>query len=313
MRLVRFHAHGGPEVLQVEEAPTPEPGAGQVLLRAEAIGVNFADTKIRAGADGIFARPLPGSPTGDVVGSVVAMGPDVSGFAVGDRVAALVAEGAYADFVAVDAAWAVPVPAGLDAASATALPMLAPVALRVLRMGRLAAGETVLVQSAAGGIGHLAVQLAKLLGAKAVGVVGSATKADFVRSLGADDVVTTEGEWPTGVDVVVDAVGGQTLLRGLDSLAPFGRAVMYGAASGEIPTVPGRSLFGLKSLAGFGVMPWRQARPEQARAEVAELTQLIVEGKLRVAKHAEFPLPEAAKAHQVLEDRTNLGRVLLVP
>jgi NADPH2:quinone reductase len=313
VRLVRFHAHGGPEVLQVEEAPTPEPGPGQVLLRTEAIGVNFADTKIRAGAGGIFTRPLPGSPTGDVVGSVVAAGADVTGFAVGDRVAALVAEGAYADFVAVDAAWAVLVPPGLDAASATALPMLAPVALRVLRMGQLAAGETVLVQSAAGGIGHLAVQLAKLAGAKAVGVVGSATKADFVRALGADDVVTTDGEWPTGADVVVDAVGGPTLLRGLDSLGPFGRAVMYGAAGGEIAEVSARSLFGLKSLTGFGLLAWRESRPEQARAEVAELTQLIVDGKLRVAKYAEFPLTEAAKAHQVLDDRANLGRVLLVP
>jgi NADPH:quinone reductase-like Zn-dependent oxidoreductase len=313
VRLVRFHEYGGPEVLQVEEAATPEPGPGQLLVRTEAIGVNFVDTKIRSGADGIYARPLPGSPTGDVVGSVVTIGPDVTGFAVGDRVAALAAEGAYADFVAVDAAWAVPVPPGMDATSATALPMLAPIALRVLRMGRLAAGETVLVQSAAGGIGHLAVQLAKVLGAKAVGVVGSATKADFVRSLGADDVVTTDGEWPTGVDVVVDAVGGETLLRGLDSLAPFGRAVTYGAAGGEIPTVSARSLFGLKSLAGFSLLAWRQSRPEQARAEVAEVTQLIVDGKLRVAQHAEFPLSDAAKAHQVLDDRANLGRVLLIP
>ena len=196
---------------------------------------------------------------------------------------------------------------------ATALPMLAPVALRVLRMGRLAAGETVLVQSAAGGVGHLAVQLAKLFGAKVVGVVGSATKSDFVRSLGADEVVTADAEWPTGIDVVVDAVGGSSLLRGLDTLAPFGRAVMYGAASGEIPEVSARNLFGLRSLTGFGLLAWRESRPEQARAEVAEATQLIVDGKLRVARHASFSLPEAAKAHQVMDERANLGRVLLVP
>ena len=313
VRLVRFHAYGGPEVLQVEEAATPVPGPGQLLVRAEAIGVNFADTKIRAGADGIFARPLPGNPTGDVVGEVTAVGPDVTSFAVGDRVAALVSEGAYADFAAVDAAWAALVPPGLDAVSATALPMLAPVASRVLRLGRLAAGETVLVQSAAGGVGHLAVQLAKLFGAKVVGVVGSATKADFVRSLGADDVVTTDGEWPTGVDVVVDAVGGSNLLRGLDSLGAMGRAVMYGAASGEIPDVGAQNLFGLKSLAGFGLLAWRGSRPDEARADIAEATRLIVDGKLRVAHHASFPLAEAAKAHQVLDDRSNLGRVVLIP
>lgn len=289
------------------------PGPGQVLVRPEAIAVNFADTKIRAGADGIFARPLPYGPTGEVVGEVTAVGPDVTAFAVGDRIAALVAEDAYADFVLVDAAWAALVPPGLDAVSATVLPMLGPVALRVLRIGRLAAGETVLIQSAAGGVGHLAVQLAKLAGAKVVGVVGSATKADFVRSLGADDVVTTDSEWPTGVDLVADAVGGSSLLRGLDCLAPLGRAVMYGAASGEIPEVPSRSLFVLRTLTGFGLSAWRESRPEQARADVAEVTQLIADGRLRVAQHAAFALAEAAKAHQVMDDRANLGRVVLIP
>ncbi len=313
VRLVRLHAYGGPEVLQVEEVPTPVPGPGQVLVRPEVIAVNFADTKIRAGADGIFTRPLPYSPTGEVVGAVTAVGPEVSSFSVGDRVAALADEGAYADFVAVDAAWAALVPPDLDAASATVLPMLGPVALRVLRMARLAAGETVLVQSAAGGVGHLAVQLAKVLGAKVVGVVGSATKADFVRSLGADEVVTTDAEWPTDVDVVLDAVGGSSLLRGLESLAPMGRAVMYGAASGEIPDVPSRSFFVLRSLTGFGLLAWRNARPDDARADVAEVTRLVADGRLRVAQHATFALADAAKAHQVMDDRANLGRVLLVP
>lgn len=313
MRLVRFHAYGGPEVLQVEEAEAPVPGPRQLLVRTEAVGVNFADAKIRAGAGGIFTRPLPGNPTGDVVGTVTAIGPGVTGFSVGDRVAALVAEGAYADFVLLDATWAALVPPGLDAVSATALPMLAPIALRLLRTGRLAAGETVLVQAAAGGVGHLIVQLGKLLGAKVIGVVGSAGKADFVRSLGADDVVTADDEWPTGVDVVVDSVGGSSLLRGIEALAPMGRAVMYGAAAGEIATVNARSLFGLRTLTGFGLFAWRESRPEEARADVAETTQLIVDGQLRVTQYASFPLAEAAKAHQVLDDRANLGRVVLIP
>jgi NADPH:quinone reductase-like Zn-dependent oxidoreductase len=312
MRLVRFHAHGGPEVLQIEQTAVPVPGPGQLLVRAEAVGVNFADTKIRAGAAGIFVRPLPFGPTGDVVGSVTAVGPDVTGFAIGDRVAALVAENAYADFALVDATWAVLVPSGLDAAAATALPMLAPVAIGLVHLGRVTAGDTVLIQSAAGGGGHLAVQITKLLGAKAIGVVGSAAKADFVRSLGADDVITSDAEWPS-VDVVLDAVGGSSLTRGLDALAPLGRAVMYGAASGEIPAVPARSLFGLRSLAGFGITTLREARPDEARADMARAAQLISDGKLRVAQHASFPLEDVAKAHQVLDDRANLGRVLLIP
>jgi NADPH2:quinone reductase len=313
VRLVRLHAYGGPEVLQVEAAATPEPGPGQVLVRVEAIGLNFADTKIRAGAGGIFSRPLPYGPSGEVAGVVTAVGPEVESFAVGDRIAGLAGEGAYADFVTVDAAWAAPVPPGMDAASATALAIHGPTALGVVHMGRVAPGETVLVQSAAGGVGHLVVQLAKLVGAKVIGVVGSPAKADFVRSLGADDVVTTDGEWPTGIDVVLDAVGGSTLLRGIDSLAPMGRAVMYGAASGDIPPVPSRSLFGLRSVAGFGLLAWRESRPDDARADIAKVAELVADGRLRIAQHASFPLDEAAKAHQLLDDRVNLGRVLLIP
>jgi NADPH:quinone reductase-like Zn-dependent oxidoreductase len=312
VRLVRVHAHGGPEVLRIEETEVPVPGPGQLLVQAEAIGVNFADTKIRAGATGVFARPLPYGPTGDVVGSVSAVGPDVTGFTVGDRVAALVAENAYADFAVVDAAWTAHVPAGLDAAAATALPMLAPTAIGVLHLGRVTADDTVLIQSAAGGVGHLAVQITKLLGAKAIGVVGSPAKADFVRAMGADDVITIDAEWPT-VDVVLDAVGGSALIRGLDALAPGGRAVMYGAASGELPAVPARSLFGLRSIAGYGITTLRQARPDEARADMARATQLIADGKLRVAQHASFPLADVAKAHQVMDDRANLGRVVLIP
>src|SRR5262249_44696048 len=149
VRLVRLHAYGGPGVLQVEEAPVPEPGPGQVLVRPQAIAGNFAHTQIRAGAGGLFPRPGPYGPTRQVGGEATAVGPGVTSLAGGDRISALAGENAYADFVAVDAAWAALVPRDMDAAAATVLAMLGPTALGVVHMGRVGPGDTVLVQSAA--------------------------------------------------------------------------------------------------------------------------------------------------------------------
>ncbi|ROO88156.1 NADPH:quinone reductase-like Zn-dependent oxidoreductase [Actinocorallia herbida] len=325
MRRVRYHEYGGPEVLQVEEAEVPIPGEGQLLVKTEAIGANFVDTKYRQGpeAGAIFQRPLPGKPTGDVVGTVEAVGAGVEGFAVGERVAALVAEDAYADYVLATAQWVVKVAEGIDNGSATMLPMGAPVALRALRTGDFTPGESVLVHSAAGGIGHLAVQIAKLLGAGAVvATAGSDAKLEFAREHGADVTVNyTEENWtdqvraavPGGVDIVLDAVGGDILQRSFEVLAPYGRAVTYGAAGGDLISVPVTSLFALKSLAGFNLTAWRTARPERARAEMDELAGYFAAGRLTTAVHATVPLAEAAEAHRLLDDRAALGRVLLVP
>jgi NADPH2:quinone reductase len=323
MRRVRYHEYGGPEVLRVEEAEVPVPGPGEVLVAVEAIGANFVDTKFRRGGSGVFRRPLPGMPTGDVVGTVAAVGGGVTGVAVGERVAAL-AEDAFAERVVAGADWLVPVPDGMDAGTATMLPMGGPVALGVLRAGRLAAGESVLVHAAAGGIGHLIVQLARELGAgTVVATASTAAKLDFARSLGADVTVDyTAPDWPErvraalpgGVDVVADATGGGVLLSSLELLAPRGRAVAYGAAASEdLASVPVRSLFALRSVAGYSLLAQRALLPELARAQVAEAAGHLASGRVKVAVAATFPLAEAAEAHRLLEDRGQLGRVLLVP
>ncbi|WP_329520054.1 quinone oxidoreductase family protein [Spirillospora sp. NBC_01491] len=325
MRRIRYHEYGDPEVLKIEEADVPEPGPGQVLVRVEAIGAHFVDTKSRQGptSGALFQRPLPGKPGGDVVGTVEAVGDGADPALIGARVAALVGEDAYADYVTADTSWLVLVPDGLDTATATVLPMAAPVALGALRIARTAPGETVLVHSAAGGIGHLAVQLAKLLGAGTVIATASAPdKLAFTREHGADAAVDhTRGDWPDrvrdaaphGVDVVLDAVGGDVLRHSVDLLAPLGRAVTYGAASGDLTGVPLTSVFGLRTLTGFTIMGWRKSAPEQARRDVAEATEHAAAGRLRTAVHARLPLTEAATAHRLLEERTNLGRVLLLP
>jgi NADPH:quinone reductase len=321
MRRVRYYEYGDPDVLRLEEAPVPEPGPGQVRLRSEVIGANFVDTRFRQGASGIFRRPLPGIPTGDVVGTVVATGDGVDAGIVGRRVASLV-EDAFADEVLADANWLAPVPDGVDDGMASMLPMGGPVARGVLRIGRLAPGETVLVHAAAGGIGHLAVQLAKLLGASTVvATAGSAAKLDLVRGLGADVAVDyTDPDWPErvraaaprGVDLVLDSVAGPMLERSVELLAPLGRLVVYGAAGGEPGPVPA-TLYALRSIVGFSVLAWRDARPEEARADVTDVAEHAAAGRLRTVVHTRLPLTDAAEAHRILEGRQQLGRVLLVP
>ncbi|MER5781760.1 zinc-binding dehydrogenase [Streptomyces mobaraensis] len=325
MRSVRYHTHGGPEVLVLEEVPPPAPpGPGHLLVRPEAIGANFVDTQLRRGLPQaeLYQRPFPRSLTGDVVGVVEAVGRDVAPSLLGRRVA-VAAEGAFADLVLADATWAVPVPEGVDDGTASTLPLAAPVALGALRAGRLAPGETVLVHSAAGTIGHLAVQLAKILGAgTVVATAGSAARLDLARAQGADvGVDYTEDDWPErvraavpgGVDLVLDAVGGRVLHRSLDVLAPHGRLVAYGAAGGDPGSVPVADLFALRSVIGFSLLAARAAGTAQALEDLAETADYARRGLLRSAVHTRLPLSAAAEAHRLLESRTPLGRVLITP
>jgi NADPH:quinone reductase-like Zn-dependent oxidoreductase len=323
MRHVRYHAHGGPEVLAIEQADVPQPGPGQVLIRTEAIGVNYVDVQLRreTSPDSLYFRKLPATLTGDVVGTVEQTGPDADPALTGTRVAVLL-EDAYADYVLAPTDWLVGVPGELEAGAASVLPTVGAVALGVLRTGRLGAGETVLVTAGAGAIGHLAVQLAKLQGAGTVIATAGPAKLGFLKELGADAAIDhTEPDWadqvraaaPGGVDVVLEAVGGQMLHQSIDLLAPFGRVVIFGASAGDLTSVPVRSLFALKTAAGFSLLAWRAANPGQARADIAELTGLLLTGRLRAATETRLPLADVVQAHQLLEDRAVAGRLLLLP
>jgi NADPH2:quinone reductase len=323
MRTVRYHEYGGPEVLTVEEVDEPRPGEGQVLIRTEAIGGSFVDTAMRAGTSTFGQPPLPGSPHGDVVGTIEDVGAGVDPSWKGKRVAALVAVDAYADLGVADAAWLAPVPDGMDAAQASNLAMPGPVALLALRAGQVKAGETVLVHAAAGNIGHLATQLAKLEGAgRVIATAGSPAKRDFALAHGADVAISyADPDWaeqvraaaPGGVDVALDSVGGATSATTLGLLAPRGRMVVYGAAGNELPQLPIGELLALRSVTGFGLMGFRTAFPDEARAHIAEVTAHVAAGRLRTAVGATVPLSEPAKAHEALEDRGRLGRVLIIP
>ncbi|WP_405062484.1 zinc-binding dehydrogenase [Kribbella sp. NBC_01505] len=321
MRAARYHSHGSPEVLQLDDVAVPEPAAGEVLVEVEAIGANAIDALFRSGRSP-WPRPLPGSLTGDVVGHITQLGPDTPpGLAVGDRVAGLSAD-AFAEYAVLDAAFLATIPEGADAGAATMMSMSGPLALRLLEAGRIPPGGSVLIQSAAGGIGHLAVQLARSFDPKTIiGTASSPTRLDFIRSLGAEAIDLTDPDWPTkvrelapdGVDTVLDSVGGTVFDQGLGLVRPLGTMVTYGAITGELPTVPAQALFGLQSVTGVSMLGWRAARPDEARADIAEVTRRWQTGELQPAVHARYPLADVQDLHRELDARTPLGRLVAIP
>jgi NADPH2:quinone reductase len=213
------------------------------------------------------------------------------------------------------------IPDDADAGEATMMSLTAPLALRVLEAGRVPPGGTVLIQSAAGTIGHLAVQLARSYDPKTIiGTASSPEKLDFIRDLGAEPVDLTDSDWPAqvrslspdGVDTVLDAVGGTVFAQGLELVKPLGTMVSYGAITTEVPTVPVLGIQ-LRSLTGFSFYGWQQARPDEARADIAEVIRRWQTGKLRPVVHATHPLADVARIHETLDARANLGRLIAVP
>ncbi|MDH6130159.1 zinc-binding dehydrogenase [Kitasatospora sp. GP82] len=309
MRKVRMHGYDGPSALRLDEVAEPVAGPGELLLRAEVVGLTLPVLKLLRGFGEV---PLPHTPGGDLVGRVAAVGPGVTGLRVGDRVGGVAFKDVYAELVPVSAALVTPVSEQIPAADALAVVRSGLVALSALRAGGLASGESVLITAAAGGVGHLAVQLARELGAgRVVAAVGSAEKADFVRGLGADEVVCYEdADWGAPVDLVVDSVGSDVLRRTAGALVPFGRLVVNSGAGGTLDA--GVLLRGMHTVIGLAMSHLSRLRPELIESHRAELWQLLAEGRLRPVSTA-FPLERAAEGVELLAARANLGKVLLDP
>ncbi|MCL6669070.1 quinone oxidoreductase family protein [Streptomyces panaciradicis] len=305
MRRVRYESPGGP--LFLEEVAVPEPGPGELLVRCEAVGVTLPVVRKVTEA----AAPVPLG--GEVAGEVVAVGEGAGRFRVGDRVTGLVFGHGYADFAVLGVAMASPVPDGASAVDAVALVRSGLVALGALEAARPEPGEAALVTGAASGVGHLAVQLARTRGAgRVVGAVSDPGKGDFVRSLGADDVVCYGDEgWGEPVDYVLDAVGGELLGTAVAALSPGGRLVAYSSGGGSVQAYD--LLVGAKSVIGFQMARIARGKPELYERWRRELWRLFAEGALKPVAHGEFALEEAAKAHEVIESRGNLGKVVLRP
>ncbi|MFI5673946.1 quinone oxidoreductase family protein [Streptomyces cellulosae] len=305
MRRVRYDSPGGP--LFLEEVPVPEPGPGELLVRCQSVGVTLPMVRKVTEA----AEPVPLG--GEIAGEVVAVGAEVTRFRTGDRVTGLCFGHGYADYAPLHEAMASPVPADASAADAVALVRSGLVALGALDAARPEPGESALVTAAASGVGQLAVRLARARGAiRVVGAVSDPAKADFVRSVGADAVVVYgDDDWGEPVDYVLDAVGGDLLTPGVAALAPGGRLVAYSSGGGTIRAYD--LLVGAKSVIGFQMA--RVAREEPKRYEEwrRELWRMFARGTLRPAVHGTFALEDAAKAHEVIASRRNLGKVLLRP
>ncbi|MEU3502832.1 zinc-binding dehydrogenase [Streptomyces hundungensis] len=321
MRAIRFDEFGGPEVLRLVEAEVPAPGPGEVSIDVAYVGVNFADLKARS--VGYRVEALPFVPGLELSGRIRALGAGVEGLVVGQEVAAMTEGGAYAEVALAPAVTVFPLPAGVSPRTAATLPTVLPTAHALIHeVGRLRAGESVLVQGAAGGVGTVAGQLAKLAGAGAVyGVVSSEAKADYARKHGYDDAFLTDtfdtevlrATGGRGVDLVLDPVGGATLRRGLESLALFGRLVSYGNASGEEPWQVGQGeLYARgRSVSGFSILGLAAGDPEALRVIADRALRLVTSGEVELPVTAEFGLEQAVSAHQLMESRSSTGKLLL--
>jgi NADPH:quinone reductase len=325
MKAVRFHQTGGPEVLVYEDVPDLLPEQGEILIRVEAAGMNFADIMRRRGDNYPEPSPPPFILGAEVAGTVAAVGPGVTTIELGTPVLATPGKGGYAQFVSVPAATAIPLPPGISPVQAAALVghgLTAALSLR--QAARLAAGESILIEAAAGGVGSFAVQLAKLYGAgKVIGAASTPEKRALAEQLGADASVdyTTSGWAETvrdltggrGVDVVLETTGGEVVGAALDALAPFGRMVFLGQSSGRTALIdPWRLTVPNHTVTGFYIGAYL-AFPELIQSALGEIIGFIMAGKLSLQVGAVLPLSQAAQAHRLMEGRQTTGKVVLQP
>lgn len=322
MKSIRVHAHGGPEVLRVEDLPVPAPAAGQVLIRIEAAGVNFLDVYHRTG---LYPLTLPLTPGKEAAGVVETVGEGVTTVRPGARVVSESVIGGYAEYGLVPAERAIPLPDGVDARQGAAV-LLQGLTAHYLTQTTypLRRGDTCLVHAAAGGVGLLLCQLASRLGARVIGTAGNQEKARLAREAGASDVIlyddvdfvaeTKRLTGGAGVKVVYDSVGRTTFLKGLDCLAPMGLMVLYGQSSGQVEPFQPQvlSLKGSLYLTRPALAHY-VAAPSELHRRAREILQWVREGSLRVRIGDEFPLDAAADAHRALEERRTTGKVLLIP
>lgn len=323
MRAVTVPEPGGPDALRLAEVPKPVAGPGDVLIRVAAAGVNGADLSQRRG---VYPSPegAPAWPGLEVSGTIAEVGPGVERWHVGDRVCALLPGGGYAEWAAVDAGLVLPVPDDVDLVEAAGLPeAVATVWSNVFDLGRLAAGETLLVHGGSSGIGSTAIQLGRAFGARVVATAGSPTKTEFCRALGAEAAVdyrtqdfveavlaVTDGR---GADVVLDIVGGAYIARDLDALAVGGR-IMSIATRDSAPAAVDIGLLMRKRALIHGTT--LRARPVEERRRIIAAVEervwpLLGQGRLRPVVDSVFPLADAAQAHRRMESSVHRGKILL--
>jgi len=324
MRFINISEHGGPEVMEIKEGETPDPGKGEVLIRVHAAGVNRPDVMQR---QGLYAPPRGASPILglEVSGEVVATGNDVSAWSVADRVCALTNGGGYAEYVAVPAGQCLPVPAGLPVEEAAALPeTFFTVWANVFDRAGLKPGESFLVHGGSSGIGTAAIQMAKSLGSKVFTTAGSAEKCAACQSLGADVAVNyteqdyvkvlkeaTDGQ---GVDVILDMVGGDYVARNLELAAVDGRIASISFLRGSQVEIDMMQILRKRlTVTGSTLRP----RSAEAKAGIAQklraqIWPLIESGEIKPLIAARFPLADVVESHKLMESSKHIGKIILM-
>ncbi|HCI82926.1 MAG TPA: alcohol dehydrogenase [Ktedonobacter sp.] len=322
MKAIRINETGGPEVMRLEEVDKPVPQAGEVLIKVAAAGINYADLAQRQGAYLTRTR-TPMTMGFEVAGTIEALGAGVLAPAIGTRVAAF-GNGGYAEYTTAPATNVIPIPDSLDFAQAAAFPVQGITAYQLLHeSARLQHGESVLIHAAAGGVGTLAVQLAKLMGAGTViGTASNQQKLDLARKLGADVTINYgESDWyeqvkkatdGRGADVILEMVGGTIASQSLQCLAPFGRMVIFGAASGDIAQFSGTQLmYKNQAIIGYWLTAW-MSRPDRIAAATQDLMRYLANGNLQIVVGQTFPLAQAVEAHRAIAERKTTGKVVLL-
>lgn len=322
MKAIQISAIGGPEVLQLTELPIPEPGPGQVLIRIEAVGVNFIELYFRKGT---YKATLPFVPGSEAAGTVEKLGPGVTGFEEGDSVASVSVVGSYAEYALVPAAALIRVPSRLSPEKAAAA-MLQGMTAHYLAYStfQLKAGDTALVHAGAGGVGLLLTQVASRLGARVFTTVSTREKAALSREAGATEVILyTEQDFEAevkrltgnkGVDVVYDSVGKTTFDKSLNCLRPRGMLVLFGGSSGPVPPFDLIQLSGKGSLYVTRPTVWHYiATHAELEWRAAKVLDWVATGELKLRMEHMYPLAEAAQAQIDLEARKTTGKILLEP
>ena len=322
MKAIQIQETGGPEVLQVVELPIPEPGSGQVLIRVEAVGVNFVEIYFRKGT---YKTTVPFTPGSEAAGTVEKLGHGVTGFEEGDMVASVSVTGSYAEYALVPAEKLVKVPSRLSPEQAAAA-MLQGMTAHYLAYStfELKAGDTALVHAGAGGVGLLLTQIAARLGAKVITTVSTKEKAELSREAGAKDVILyTEQDFEAevkritngkGVDVVYDSVGKTTFDKSLNCLRPRGLLALFGASSGPVPPFDLIQLSGKGSLFVTRPTLWHyMATRTELEWRAGKILDWAATGRVETAHRAHVPAAEAAQAQIDLEGRKTTGKILLEP
>ena len=313
MKAIQISEFGGPDVMKLVELPDPVAAEGEVILDVTAIGINYADTHQTENSY-LSPQKLPMIP-----------GLEVTGTFEGKRYLASASSGGYAEKVTAHKALLAPIPDSVTDEQALCMLVQGTTAWHILKtMGHLSPGETVVVHAAAGGVGTLAIQLAKLWGAKVIAVTSSEEKAALAKSLGADEVVEAKNEnlakalraanGGKGVEIVLEMVGGTTFDQSLEALGDFGRIITYGMASRTAPQPvhPGSLMHGSKTISGFWLANCF-ANPAMMGEVISQLFALIAEGKLKPVIGGTYPLNEAAGAHRAMLARETTGKIVLKP